>query len=56
MPRKFSWTCPACGKKSLQDWEDPDECPYCDGEEHDEDDYDPPDYDPPDIPEGYDGT
>ena len=49
--RKFTWLCPRCRKKSLQDWEEPEECPYCDGDEDEEDlendnfpDYDDGDY------------
>ena len=41
MSRRITVTCNICGRKYLQDWEEPDECPYCDGEEEcDEDEED----------------
>ena len=32
MGRYMTQRCPNCGRRYLQDWEEPDECPYCDGE------------------------
>ena len=40
MSRRITTTCPICGSRYSQDWEDPDECPYCDGEEEVDDDDD----------------
>ena len=40
MPRRITNTCPICGSRYAQDWEDPDECPFCDGEEIDDEDDD----------------
>ena len=35
--RTFPVTCPKCGAKYRQDWEEPDECPNgCDDEEEEE--------------------
>jgi uncharacterized Zn-finger protein len=31
--RTFTTTCSYCGMKFQQDWEEPDECPYCDNGE-----------------------
>ena len=40
MPRRITNTCPICGSRYTQDWEEPDECPHCDGEDIDDDDDD----------------
>jgi len=36
--RRITNICPICGSRYSQDWEEQDECPYCDGEEIDDDD------------------
>ena len=38
MTRRITNTCNICGARYSQDWEEPDECPYCDGEEIVDDD------------------
>ena len=46
MGRYMTQQCPNCGAKYSQNWEEPDECPYCDGETKTEE-YEP-DYEPDD--------
>ena len=44
MGRYIVQKCPNCGRSHLQDWEEPDECPYCDGRDRGDDgDGDEPD-------------
>ena len=38
MGRYMTNMCPNCKQRYLQDWEDPDECPYCDGGDSDDKD------------------
>ena len=39
MPRRITNICGVCGcRRYRQDWEEPDECPYCDGEVEDDND------------------
>ena len=45
MGRYMTQRCPNCGARYLQDWEEPDECPYCDGETQPEEVEDPDDDD-----------
>ena len=40
MGRYFAKRCPNCGRTYMQDWESPDECPYCDGGDSDDEDDD----------------
>ena len=45
MGRYFAKRCPDCGVTYMQDWEEPDECPYCNGE--------PEEYEPDNMDNGY---
>jgi len=38
MRRNITNVCPICHRKYRQDWEDPDECPYCNKIKREEDD------------------